>query len=160
MGNAIISANAADPTEPIAFLAESDAPGTILLRVRYVECDPMKVAHHSAYLAWMEMARTELFRRCGIAYRDMETCGQFMVVARLSIRYRQPARYDDILAIHCHTRVCRRAKLEHIYEIRRDGQLLATAETTLVCIDREGQPQPIPEKLCHQPALNQSLHCF
>ena len=45
---------------------------TIPIRVRYVECDPMGYLHHSAYLPYFEMGRTELLRLSGVNYRDME----------------------------------------------------------------------------------------
>jgi len=35
-------------------------------------------------------------------------------------------------------------KLEHEYEVRRDGNLLAAGATTLVCVDSDGRPQPVP----------------
>src|SRR5690349_15784041 len=117
----------------------------IELRVRYSECDPMNVAHHAAYPVWMEIARTELLRLRGIAYRELETRGVFFVVARLSIRYRKPARYDDVLQVVVRGLPSAGVKVDHEYEIRRGKELIATAETTLVCVDREGKLRPIPE---------------
>ena len=114
------------------------------VRVRYTECDPMGVVHHSIYPVWMEIARTDLLRRRGQAYRDLEAAGVFFVVARMSLRYKRPARYDDILRIHCETLPCAGVKVEHTYEIFRGSELLTTAETTLVCVDRAGKVQPIP----------------
>lgn len=114
------------------------------VRVRYAECDPMNVAHHSAYTIWMEMARTEMLRRRGVAYRELEARGVFFVVVRLSVRYRRPARYDDALTIRARLKPSAGVKVEHEYEILRDGELLATAETTLACVNREGRLQPVP----------------
>ena len=39
------------------------------------------------------------------------------------------------------------ARIEHAYELFRDGQLLTSGATTLVCLDRDGRPQPMPETL-------------
>ena len=125
----------------------SDKQIVIPIRVRYVECDPMNVAHHAAYLPWLELARTELLRQRGTTYRDMEARGQYMVVARLNMRYRKPARYDDELQIDCRQLASRGAKLEHCYEVRRGDDVLATGETTLVCVDGAGCLQPIPPRL-------------
>ncbi len=122
---------------------------TIQTRVRYSECDPQNVAHHSAYIIWLEMARTELLRKYGVAYRDLEARGILFVVVRLNIRYRRPAFYDDVLDIHVRELVEAREKsggikLEHAYEIRRGNQVLAQAETTLACVDRNGRLQRVP----------------
>src|SRR4029434_10075758 len=74
---------------------------SITIRVRYVECDPMGVAHHSAYAASLEMGRTELLRAGGggLDYRQLEEQGVFLAVAKLAIRYKRPARYDDVLEV-------------------------------------------------------------
>ncbi len=130
-----------EPTPP------SDGPTIIHVRVRYAECDPMNLAHHAAYPVWLEMARTEELRRRGCAYRDLEAAGMYFVVARLSLRYRRPARYDDELTIVCRVLPSAGVKIEHTYEVRRGGQLLSTAESTIVCVDREGKLRAVPEGL-------------
>lgn len=117
------------------------------LRVRYVECDPMGVAHHSAYPVWLEMARTELLRARGAVYRQLEERGVLFVVARLEVRYRRPARYDDQLTIAVSVAPSAGVKIEHAYEVRRGAELLATAKTTLACVDRDGRLQPVPTDL-------------
>lgn len=118
----------------------------ITFRVRYSECDPMGVAHHSAYAPWFEMGRTELLRVDGGEYRLLEEQGVFMAVARLEIRYKRPARYDDVLELHTTLDDVGHVKLEHSYELFRAGDrlLLATAETTLACVDRMGKPRELP----------------
>jgi acyl-CoA thioester hydrolase len=118
------------------------------IRVRYNECDPMGVAHHTAYPAWFEMGRTELCRGAGISYRELEEQGVFLAVVRLEVRYKAPARYDDLLTLETTLERSTRVKLEHTYRLLRDGQLLATGATTLACLDREGRLQELPEFLC------------
>jgi acyl-CoA thioester hydrolase len=127
---------------------------TITFRVRYSECDPMSVAHHSAYAPWFEMGRTELLRAVhqntgGLDYRALEEQGIFLAVVRLEIRYKRPARYDDVLELRTTVKNVGHVKIEHEYELFRaaDRLLLATASTTLACLDRDGRPQPIPEAL-------------
>ncbi len=127
---------------------------TITFRVRYSECDPMGVAHHSAYAPWLEMGRTELLRASqesgsGLDYRQMEQQGAFLAVVRLEIRYKRPARYDDMLELLTKLTNLGHVKIEHEYELFRaaDHVLLAAGATTLACLDRDGRPQAIPEAL-------------
>ena len=82
-------------------------------------------------------------------YREMEDEGWFLVVSEARCKYKAPARYDDVLLIETTLARTTHARLDHSYRILRksDGQLLAEAETTLACVDREGGIQPIPEKL-------------
>ena len=129
--------------------APTDRPDRVVvpLRVRYVECDPMQIAHHSAYTIWMEIGRTELLRAQGASYRDCEANGIYFAVARLSIRYKKPAKYDDALALHVVGLPCAGVKVEHRYELYRGEELLMTAETTIVCINAQGRAVPVPPGL-------------
>lgn len=117
------------------------------IRVRYAECDPMQIAHHASYPVWMEMGRTELLRAQGANYRDCEAGGVFFAVARMNIRYKKPARYDDELELVVVGLPCAGVKVEHQYELRRGDDLLMTAETTIVCVTGEGKAVPVPEGL-------------
>lgn len=127
--------------------------GATRVRVRYCECDPMNVAHHAAYVPWLEIARTELLRSAGVSYAALEAAGVLLVVVKLEVKYRRPVMYDDVLEIR--TRVVRasRVKIEHEYEIvlvEREirpeavGTVLAAAATTLGCVDRAGKIRELP----------------
>jgi acyl-CoA thioester hydrolase len=117
----------------------------IQIRVRYSETDAMGYLYHGNYFAFFEMGRTELLRAQGGNYRQMEEDGLFMVVVSIECKYRKPARYDDLLTLT--TRVVRvtPAKIEHEYQIRRDGELLTEARSVLACVNRSGAVQRIPE---------------
>jgi acyl-CoA thioester hydrolase len=124
----------------------------ITFRVRYAECDPMGVAHHTAYPVWFEMGRTELLRASqhgALSYRDLEAQGVFLAVVSLNVRYKRPARYDDLLALHTRIVSVGHARIDHEYELKRDGVVLATGSTTLACLDRDGRPRPLPEKIAN-----------
>ena len=97
------------------------------------------------------MGRTELLRGTGVTYRAMEESGVLLVVTRLEIRYKQPARYDDELVLVTRVSGGGRARLDHGYELWRDNgdgrgksELLATAESTLACVGAEGRPRALP----------------
>lgn len=120
---------------------------TIPIRVRYCECDPMGVAHHSVYPIWFEIGRTELLRAAGGNYRELEASGVLLAVVRLEVRYRRPARYDDLLDLTTVLGDAAHVKIEHRYELHRDGELLALGSSTLACLDRDGRPRPLPESL-------------
>ena len=121
--------------------------GEIAIRVRYAETDRMGLLHHANYLVYFEQGRTELLRSQGLAYKDLEDQGFLLVLTRLQVRYRRPARYDDVLTLRTIVERTSMVKIEHRYELLRDGELLAEGETTLGCIDREGRPQILPEIL-------------
>jgi len=109
----------------------------------------MGVAHHTAYPVWFEIGRTELLRHsgAGLDYRELERDGVYLAVVALSVRYKRPARYDDVLVLKTNLIDAGHVKLEHEYELYRDSILLATGATTLACLDREGRPREVPEVL-------------
>lgn len=134
------------PDRPIADSGETR------LRVRYAECDPMGVAHHSSYAVWLEIGRTEILRDCGLTYAKMEAAGVLLVVTRLEIIYKAPAKYDDEIVVLTTVTGGKRARLDHSYEVwidRGDGRgrsvLCATATSTLACVDENGRPRALPE---------------
>ncbi len=107
----------------------------------------MGVVHHTVYPVWFEMGRTELLRSHGGSYRALEESGVLLAVTRLEVRYHAPARYDDLLSLRTSLVGGSRVKLEHEYELTRDGDRLVTGCTVLACIDRDGRPQPLPDSL-------------
>lgn len=121
--------------------------GEIAIRVRYAETDRMGLLHHANYLVYFEQGRTELLRSLGMTYRDLEDQGYLLVLTRLDVRYRRPARYDDLLTLRTTVVRTTLVKIVHRYEVLRDGELLAEGETTLGCVDRAGRVQPLPERL-------------
>src|SRR5262245_56376823 len=121
--------------------------GEIQVRVRYAETDRMGLLHHANYLVYFEQARTELLRDQRATYRDIEDQGFFLVVSKIEIKYKAPAHYDDVLTIR--TTVIRTSpvRLEHKYEVFRDGKLLCEGASTLACVDKDGKLQAMPKWL-------------
>jgi acyl-CoA thioester hydrolase len=121
--------------------------GEITVRVRYAETDRMGLLHHANYLVYFEQARTELLRGQGLTYKDLEDGGFLLVLTRVEVRYKRPARYDDLLTLRTSVVRTTLVKIEHKYEVWRDKELLAEGESTLACVDRDGRPQALPEDL-------------
>ena len=119
------------------------------LRVRYAETDQMGVVYYANYLVWFEVGRTDLCRRLGFAYREMEReDGLYLIVAEARCRYKAPARYDDEIEVRTCLREQRKRVLIFGYEIYRqpDEELLAEGETVHVITDKNGRPRALPEE--------------
>jgi len=123
---------------------------TLPIRVRYVECDPMGFAHHSRYAVWFEMARTEMLRQQGLSYADMERDGTYIVVVKLAVHYKKPARYDELVEVTATLKRSSGAKIIHEYEVRHEQELLCTGSTVLACIDREGRIMRVPKSIAKE----------
>ena len=125
------------------------------VRVRYCECAPMNVAHHSSYVAWFELARTELLRNRGTSYADLERAGVLLMVRTMDVRYRKPVAYDDVVEVRTRVQAVGRARITHDYEVvvvetggqAVDGHVAAEATIELACCGRDGKPRPLPDEL-------------
>jgi len=119
------------------------------VRVRYAETDQMGVVYYGNYFVWFEIGRVELMRALGFEYKLMETEDDcFIVVAEASCRYRQSARYDELLRVRTRISQAGNRVVKYAYEILRDtdNTLLATGETTHVICGKDGRPKQLPEK--------------
>ena len=123
-------------------------------RVRYAETDAMGIVHHSSYIVWMEMGRTEFMRNFGFTYRELEEQGITLPVIEVGVRYRQPAFYDDELRITTWVEELSRVRLKLGYDIVRisDGKLLTEGHSLHAFVGPDGRPLRMnqqPEALAH-----------
>jgi acyl-CoA thioester hydrolase len=118
--------------------------------VRYPEVDRMGVAHHTHYLTWFELGRTEWLREQGVPYASLEEHdGVLLPVVEAGASYLAAARYDDELIVTTRPAWIRRVRMRIEYEIARavDGTRLATGHTVHAAVDRAGHPRRIPPAL-------------
>ena len=119
------------------------------VRVRYAETDQMGVVYHANYFVWFEVGRVELMRALGFEYKRMEAEDDcFIVVAEASCRYRESAKYDELLRVRTRIAQTGNRVVKYAYEILRDSddKLLATGETTHVICGKDGKPKQLPHK--------------
>ncbi|MGY8987750.1 MAG: acyl-CoA thioesterase [Flavobacteriales bacterium] len=108
------------------------------IRVRYGETDQMKYAYYGIYAQYFEVGRVELLRSLGITYKELEKMGFSLPVVNYNINYKKPAFYDDELTIETTIVQVPTIKIVFTYNTYNEkGDLLNTAETTLVFVDSE-----------------------
>jgi acyl-CoA thioester hydrolase len=118
------------------------------IRVIYGDTDQMGVVYYANYLRFFEAGRNEYIRARGLRYRDFEArFGLRLPVAEAQVRYRAPARYDDLLTVETSLAEVKRASARFGYRIVRDGEVLATGHTVHACVDLEGRIQRMPAEL-------------
>lgn len=117
------------------------------VRVRYAETDQMGVVYHGNYAQYFEMGRVEWLRNLGLSYSVMEKQGVMLPVVSLTINYKKPARYDDLLTVRTIFKKQQSVKIEFDYEIyNEEGQLLTIGNSVLVFVDmKTGRPVLPPE---------------
>lgn len=119
------------------------------IRVRYAETDQMGVVHHSNYLVWFEVGRSDFCRARGFSYKDMEEKDDaLMVVAEAYCRYKSPAFYEDIVIIRTKLAEIRSRSVQFVYEVFResDDLLLAEGETLHLVTDKNKKVRSLPSQ--------------
>ena len=107
------------------------------IRVEYHHTDQMGIVHHSNYVKFFEVARTEWLRSAGLTYAEMERRGVMMPIVDVQIKYRQPAYYDELIKVKAIVEEMPMARMTFKYEIRgEDDRDIATGLTTLGFIDK------------------------
>ena len=117
------------------------------IRVRYAETDAMGVVHHSVYSIWMELGRSEFLRELGQSYSEWEAQGVMMSVAELQVKYRAPAKYDELVEVRTRLAEAGRRKIVFAYEIWRDRIKLAEGQTVHLVTGPDGRSRILPEHL-------------
>ena len=94
------------------------------LRVRFHECDPQGIVFNANFLAYADIAMTELYREAFGSWQDaMAAGGVDMVVAEANVRFFAPLHFDD--------------EVELIVIVTNLG---TTSTTTIVAVERDGTP--------------------
>jgi acyl-CoA thioester hydrolase len=123
-------------------------------RVTYAECTVGNHVYHSRYLDWLEAARGELLRKLGTTVLEWQERGLIFPVIEARLRYKSPARYDDMLAIEVWPTVIERIRLNFAHRIiAQTGKLVLEAETFHVCTGLNEKPKRVPEELAAELAL-------
>ena len=105
------------------------------IRVRYKDTDCMKVVYYGNYLTYFEVGRVEFLRQQGLTMSEVDQRVHIPVVEAL-VRYRKPARLDDLLEVRCWISERKRASFRFTYEILNEvGQAVATGSTLHACQD-------------------------
>lgn len=119
----------------------------ISFRVRYGETDQMGVVYYGNYAQYLEMGRVEWLRSLGISYKWMEENGVMLPVISLSINYKSPAHYDDLITVRTKLKKTPSVRIEFDYTIRNENEeILVEANTVLVFMDSlKKKPIKCPE---------------
>ena len=103
----------------------------IQIRVRYYETDCMGIVHHSNYIRYYEVARTEMLREFGTTYRQMERDGVMLPVLDVHSSYGAPAYDDDLLTVRVTLAELPKVRMRFDFEIyRENGERINTGSVT------------------------------
>ena len=120
-------------------------------RVTYAECTVGDHVYHARYLDLLEAARGEFFHALGSPVRHWQDRDAIFPLIEARLRYKAPARYDDLLAIEVWVTAMEKVRLNFGHRItNQNGRLILEAETFHVCTSREDKPRRLPEELAEK----------
>lgn len=119
------------------------------LNVRFVETDEMGIVHHTNYLVWMENARFEILKTCGLDYRAIKSLNLGFLVTRIECNYILPAKFGDEIVVETRLAIEKKRLFNFYYLIRRkrDYELLARGETVHVIVKNGNIVLNIPDEI-------------
>ena len=119
-----------------------------LHRVTYAECTAGNHIYYARYLDLLEAARGEFFRHLGAPLLQWQQQEIIFPVIECRLRYKAPARYDDLLTIELRPAAIERVRLNFTYRIlNQSDALILEAETFHACTGLNEKLRRIPEEL-------------
>lgn len=118
------------------------------VRVGFIDTDAAQIVHHATYLRYFEAARIEFLREQGFDYAVWSKSDSLgLPVAETTVKYRLPARFDEVLEIQTWVGVAKRAYLVFQSELRRDNVLLTEGTAKCACTTLNGELRRVPVQL-------------
>jgi len=120
------------------------------LRVRFAETDMQGIVFNGNYLTYYDVAWTEYFRAVGLTWQDLLSLGADTVLARTTMEFKAPARFDDWLEVYTCVSKIGNSSITFEFEIYLQGEerLIGAASSLYVCIDPQTlKPVRVPEQL-------------
>lgn len=110
----------------------------------------MNVVYYGNYARFFERGRAELMRAGGGAYARLQDEGYHLPVTEAYLRYKSPARYDDLLVVETKVAWVKKVSLRFDYRVlKQDGSEreseLVSGYTAHGCVDKTGKVRPLPE---------------
>ena len=125
------------------------APFRHPLRVRFHECDPQGVVFNGNYLAYFDIAFTELWRD-GFGGWDaaMSEHGLDAVVAEANVRFLAPLGFDEEIEVVATVTNLGETSMTTGFAVERGAETVAAGELRHVFVDAEGRAKaPIPDDI-------------
>ncbi len=104
--------------------------------------------YYGRYLDLLEAARGEFFRSLGKTFLEWQEQDTTFPVLECRMRYKSPARYDDVLRIELWIAAAAGARVNFAYRVvNQSGILVLEGETFHACASVAGRPKRLPEEL-------------
>jgi acyl-CoA thioester hydrolase len=116
--------------------SEPAAVFNVAMRIYWEDTDAAGIVFYANYLKFFERARTEWLRSLGFGQETLRRDAAIaFVVSETKLRYRRPARLDDVIDVSVAVVHLGQASLEIAQEARRADELLADGTIRIGCVE-------------------------
>ncbi|MBA2359194.1 MAG: acyl-CoA thioesterase [Actinobacteria bacterium] len=112
-------------------------------RVAWIDTDAGGRIHFTAAFRYAEAAETELMRSVGLLGGEWADYPR----RRVEAEYRQVLVFDDEVEVRLRVERLGTTSVTYAWEITRAGALCIEGRHTVVHVDREGRPSPLPARV-------------
>ena len=115
-------------------------------RILYGDTDAGGVVYNASYLRFFEYARSSFMRELVTSYREIEEAGFILPVVESYLRYKAPARYDDLITIKTSMQQVSHYswRFNHHVLLAENDKLLVKGFTVHACINKSGKLARLP----------------
>ena len=120
--------------------------------VRWEDIDAAGIINYQAYLRFFGLAEAELYRSCGLSYREMfEEVGVWLPRVHVECDFHYPVVLDDLLVVEAWFGKIGTTSIHIDFEVRRKEQpdlVVASGKYVVVTVKKgEFAPVPVPQTL-------------
>ena len=119
------------------------------LRVRFHECDPQGIVFNANFLAYADIAITELYREAFGSWSNvMDAGGVDMVVAEANVRFFSPLHFDEEIDLVATVTNMGTTSITTVIRVEREAECVAEVTLRHVVVDATSRTKaPITDEL-------------
>lgn len=129
---------------------------TFEIKVYYFDTDSYGIVWHGAYVKWFEMGRVDSLKLLGLELDELSRQDILFPMVNLSVRYKAPARFNDILVVETTIEEATRVTIRFKHNVfnKKDNKLLVIGTSEVVVANSEGKllrkmPEILSEKFAN-----------
>ena len=122
---------------------------TYKTKVYYEDTNIGGIVYYAKYLYFIERARTEMiYDRLGLNHKQLKIdFNTIFVVRECNVKYHKSANFEDHLDVLTYVSKKTPVRLNLIQEVKREKEMLVTAEVELAVIGRNGSISKLTKNL-------------
>ena len=122
---------------------------TYKTKVYYEDTDAGGIVYYAKYLHFIERARTEMiYDRLKLNHKQLKIdFDAIFVVRECNVKYHKSANFEDHLDVCTYVSKKTTVRLNLIQEVKREKEILVTAEVELAVVGSNGSISKLPKDL-------------